>query len=477
MKVMKSFAERQSARPTFAVVLTAALLGLPGAALAQAASAQVPANFSHLAKTETPAVVAILTRQQIVEQAAPDSPFGEALRRFYGAPRQKEERMALGSGFVIDNQGDIVTANHVIDNATDIHVRFSDGTTEAARLVGADPDTDVAVLRVKPPKGMVVAHWGDSAKVEPGDWVVAIGSPFGLGGTVTVGVLSARSRNPITGRIGGLLQTDASINKGNSGGPLFDAEGEVIGVNDAIVSPSGGNIGIGFAVPSEIAQQVANELMKSGKVSRGFIGARIQDVTPGIAQALGLKADSGALIASVESGGPADHAGLKPGEVITKVDSQQISGSRDLVQAIASDKPGKTVDVTVASAGGQKSVEVKLGERPTPNEQTTTSSISKGADNSGQQGANRLGIEIAPYHGSRGGPGPDLSGLAVTAVVPGSTAAAGGLQRGDIIVSADGKSVSQPADLQKAWQSDQQKNKPTLLRVYRDGKYAYLAAG
>lgn len=478
MEFMRPFAG-QCKKSATAVAIVIALC-LPGVALGQTSSpsaSRTPANFSHLAKKETPAVVAILSQEQVQAQNAPNTPLGEMLRRFGGAPQQPQARMALGSGFVIDQKGDIVTANHVIANATDIHVKFPSGVTESAKVVGSDPATDIAVLRVKPLMGMAVVHWGNSSKVEPGDWVVAIGSPFGLGGTVTVGVLSARSRNPLTGRIGGLLQTDAAINKGNSGGPLFDAEGDVIGVNDAIISPSGGNIGIGFAVPSEIAEDVADELMKNGKVVRGYIGAEIQDVTKTLAKALGLQKTSGALIASVESGGPADQAGLKPGDVITKVGSHQILNSRDLVHIISSDKPGTNVNITAVTRSGKKSVNVKLGERPMPQKQAEAGRGNKASKPSSQQNGMRLGIEVAPYAGSQNEKGPRVSGLAVMHVAPGSPAAKNGLQRGDIIVSADGKSVKQPSALAHAWKNDRQANKPILLRIFRRGHYSYLAVG
>lgn len=491
MDIKRSFAEKASARATTTLILTGMLFCLPAAALSQTLNApsqssnanqsntQTPANFSNLAKKETPAVVAILSRQQVQTQNAPNTPLGQALRQFYGVPQQQEARVALGSGFVIDNKGDIVTANHVIAHSTDIHVKFPTGVTEPAKIVGSDPETDIAVLRVKPPKNMTVAHWGNSSKVEPGDWVVAIGSPFGLGGTVTVGVLSARSRNPLTGRIGGLLQTDAAINKGNSGGPLFDGEGNVIGVNDAILSPSGGNIGIGFAVPSETAEHVANELMKNGKVSRGYIGAQVQDINQPLAKALGLSTASGALIAEVQNGSPAAQAGLQPGEVITQVGSHQISNSRDLVRVISSDNPGKTVNITVASRNGQKSFQVTLAQRPGANQQTSNNNRNNGQNGqqNRQQNEHRLGIEVAPYNGSQSGHRPNVPGLAVLHVIPDSPAAANGLQQGDIIVSADGQTVDRPAALGRIWRNDRQQNQPLLLRIFRDAHYAYLAIG
>ncbi|MGN6470487.1 MAG: PDZ domain-containing protein, partial [Rhizobiaceae bacterium] len=358
-------------------------------------------------------------------------------------------------------------------HGSDIHVKFSDGTTEPAKIVGADPETDIAVLNVKPHEGMVVTRWGVSKSIEPGDWVVAIGSPFGLGGTVTVGVLSARSRNPMTGQIGGLLQTDASINKGNSGGPLFDEAGEVIGVNTAIVSPSGGNIGIGFAVPSDTAHRVADELIANGKVARGYIGAQIQDVTDKIAEALGMKKATGALVDSVTKGGPADDAGMKPGDVITSVGSEPIDGSQDLVRTIANSKPGDTADIKLVRAGDEKSVSVKLGQRPAPKDETATSSTKSQESN---PTPDKLGIEVTPYDGS-GANGPDVPGLIVAAVAPDGAAAEGGIKPGDLITSANGKPIRNATDLRDAWRSAQSSHKPVLLRVFRDGNYGFVTAG
>jgi serine protease Do len=452
--------------------LTAGILAAGTSAWSPQALAQPQSNFAALAKQQTPAVVAILSRQQVERQAVPGTSFGDMMRQFYGEPQQLEQ-LSLGSGFVIDNKGDIVTANHVIAHGSDIHVKFSDGTTEPAKIVGADPETDIAVLNVKPHEGMVVTRWGVSKSIEPGDWVVAIGSPFGLGGTVTVGVLSARSRNPMTGQIGGLLQTDASINKGNSGGPLFDEAGEVIGVNTAIVSPSGGNIGIGFAVPSDTAHRVADELIANGKVARGYIGAQIQDVTDKIAEALGMKKATGALVDSVTKGGPADDAGIKPGDVITSVGSEPIDGSQDLVRTIANSKPGDTADIKLARAGDEKSVSVKLGQRPSPKDETATSST-KGQESNPTP--DKLGIEVTPYDGS-GANGPDVPGLIVAAVAPDGAAAEGGIKPGDLITSANGKPIRNATDLRDAWRSAQSSHKPVLLRVFRDGNYGFVTAG
>src|SRR5690606_7248616 len=278
--------------PAFAGILAAlALLPLPVAAQ------QTPVDFTAIVKEKSPAVVAITTRQRAEEQeqqALPeDLPFREFFRRYFeerpGSPIPRRSRQALGSGFVISSDGHIITNNHVVENADEINVVFGQNSPVSARLVGRDPATDIAVLKVDPQPNMTVATWGDSDAAEPGSWAIAIGSPFGLGGTVTVGVVSARSRDIRSGPYDDYIQTDASINRGNSGGPLFNARGEVIGVNTAIFSPAGINIGIGFAVPSKTAQNVAEQLIRTGRVERGDVGLRLQDITPALADADGLQ--------------------------------------------------------------------------------------------------------------------------------------------------------------------------------------------
>jgi serine protease Do len=443
-----------------------------------AAAQQVPTDFTAIVKQKMPAVVAITTQQRVEEQeqaqSLPDDlPFREFFRRYYGEPsepRQRQPRQALGSGFVISSDGYIVTNNHVVEDAAEIHVVFGERNNVPAKLVGRDPATDIAVLKVDPPPNMAIATWGDSDAAEPGSWVIAIGSPFGLGGTVTVGVVSARSRDIQSGPYDDYIQTDASINRGNSGGPLFNARGEVIGVNTAIFSPSGVNIGIGFAVPSQTAQAVADQLIRTGSVERGYVGLRLQEITPALAQALGRQDHKGVLVASVEPGGPADSAGFRSGDVITLFDRKPVESGRDLSRAVAAMKPGTQAPVTVIRDGQPMDLTVTIGQRS--EEQTARSAAPDGADDK------RLGLALSPIpEAARAQLGlePGTSGVLIQRVEPNSPAAEAGLRQSDVIVSANNQPVSTPADVAKAWTDAQGQKRPVLLRVKREDQYLFVA--
>jgi len=457
----------------------AGVLSVLTLAASPVAAQQVPADFTTVVKEKMPAVVAITTKQRVEEQeqvqALPDDlPFREFFRRYYGEraePRRQQPRQALGSGFVISSDGHIITNNHVVEDAAEIHVVFGDRTNVPATLVGRDPATDIAVLKIDPRPNMAVAGWGDSDAAEPGSWVIAIGSPFGLGGTVTVGVVSARSRDIRSGPYDDYIQTDASINRGNSGGPLFNARGEVIGVNTAIFSPSGVNIGIGFAVPSNSARVVADQLIRTGRVERGYVGLRLQEITPAIAQALGRPDDKGVLVASVEPGGPADKAGFRSGDVITQFDGKPVESGRELSRAVAATKPGTQAPVTVVRDGKPQELTVTIGQRS--EEQTASSTAPDGADD-----GKRLGLALSPIpEAARGQLGlePGTSGVLIQRVDPNSPAAEAGLRQGDVIVSANNQPVSAPADVAKAWTDVQGQKRPILLRVKRDDQYLFVA--
>jgi serine protease Do len=447
----------------------ATTLMLSAGGLAPVTAQEIPNDFTAIVRQKIPAVVAIATRQFIEDQTTLNdflTPFGNR-----GAgPVQPQVREALGSGFVINPEGYIVTNNHVVAEAAEIHVVFSDKETSPARLVGRDPATDIAVLKVDPRPNMAATVWGDSDAVQPGAWTIAIGSPFGLGGSVTVGVLSARSRNIQAGPYDDFLQTDASVNQGNSGGPLFNARGEVIGVNTAIVSPSGGSIGIGFAVPSRTARTVVDQLIQTGRIERGFIGVRLQEVTPSIAEALGVPGTKGALVASVEPGGPAEKAGVKSGDVITRFNGKDIQSAHDLTLAVTSQKPGTNTTLTMNRGGTAREVALTVGQRN--DEEVETSAVPA------PQTGDRLGLSLSPIPEEARpqlGLQPGVSGVLVQEVAPNSLAAEHGLQAGDVIVSANNRNVTQPSDVEEEWARSRQQKKPVLFRVDRQGQSLFVA--
>ena len=463
-----------------ASVIGGALLLLASAVVTPSLAQHPPTDFTAIVKQKMPAVVAVTTRQRVEErqqhaQSTPDDQqLPEFFRRYFGersSPEQQQPRQGLGSGFVISTDGYVVTNNHVIEDADDIHVAFGENTPVPARLVGRDPATDVAVLKIDPQPNMAVTTWGNSDAAEPGSWVIAIGSPFGLGGTVTVGVVSARSRDIQSGPLDDYIQTDAAINLGNSGGPLFNARGEVIGVNTAIFSPVGANIGIGFAVPSRTAQSVAEQLIRTGRVERGYVGLRLQEMTPAIAQALGRPDDTGVLVASVEPGGPAEKAGIKTGDVITRIANQAVERPRDLSRAVAGLKPGTQARMTVVRGGNTQEITVAVGQRQ--EEQPTQTGAMQGP---GAADGKRLGLALAPIDETgRQRLGADTTGVLVQQVQPDSPAAANGIRAGDVIVAANNHDVTRPSDVAEEWTRAQLEKKPLLLRVKRDGHYVFVA--
>ena len=331
-----------------------------------------PESFAELAEKVTPAVVNISATQVVEDkkQAAPKPPPGSQLddmfEEFLKRHRQNGENHArrsssLGSGFVIDPSGVVVTNNHVIDGANEVEVIFTDGTKLKAEIVGKDSKVDIAVLRVKPAKPLAAVKFGDSDKMRVGDWVIAVGNPFALGGTVTAGIVSATRRNIESGPYDNYIQTDAAINKGNSGGPLFNLDGEVIGINTAILSPSGGSVGIGFATPAGTAGPVIEQLLKFGETRRGWLGVRIQDVDESIAQSLGLGKARGALVSGVDEKGPSAGAGFKPGDVIVSFDGKPVAKAHELPKIVATSPVGKPVDVVVVRDGKEMTKKVTLG--------------------------------------------------------------------------------------------------------------------
>ncbi|MGV1904556.1 Do family serine endopeptidase [Agrobacterium cavarae] len=345
-----------------------------GVAVPVGAMAQTngPASVADLAAPLLDAVVNISTSQSVKAEGKgptppriPDgSPFQEFFKDYFDnqKPESGEKVNSLGSGFVIDPAGYVVTNNHVIEGADDIEVIFPNGTKLKAKLVGTDTKTDLSVLKVEPKAPLKAVKFGDSRTMRIGDWVMAIGNPFGLGGSLTVGVVSARGRNINAGPYDNFIQTDAAINKGNSGGPLFNMKGEVIGINTAIISPSGGSIGIGFAVPTELAQNIVQQLIEFGETRRGWLGVRVQPVTDDIASSLGMDTAKGALISGVVKGGPVENGPIKPGDVVLNFDGKPIQEMRDLPRIVAESPVGKEVDVVVLRDGKEETVKVKLGQ-------------------------------------------------------------------------------------------------------------------
>ncbi|PWC33233.1 DegQ family serine endoprotease [Azospirillum sp. TSO35-2] len=387
--------------------------------------------------------------------------------------------MALGSGFVIDPSGLIVTNNHVVSDAAEIAVTLHDGTKLPATLVGSDGPTDLALLKVKTDKPLTSAHWGDSESVQVGDWVVAIGNPFGLGGSVTAGILSARARDIQQGPYDEYLQTDAAINRGNSGGPLYDIDGGVIGINTAIYSPTGGSVGIGFAIPSSLAKPIIDQLKDGGTVRRGWLGVQVQRVTPDIAESLGMTGTGGALVTSVSPDSPAATAGLRQGDIITGFNGAPVEQMRELPRMVAATRIGSTVPLSVLRGGQTQSVQVTLGELRNEPQQVAMSG-SSGTPRSAQPEETKtaLGLKLAPLT-----PGlretfsiaADIDGLVVTEVDQDSAASRRGLDLGDVIVEAGQEPVATPADLEsRIAQARQQGRKTLLMLVSRGGDLRYV---
>jgi serine protease Do len=431
--------------------------------------AQGPASVADLAEGLLGAVVNISTSQTVkggggpgavpMPQLPEGSPFQDFFDDFFknrpgedGGGGGSQKVQSLGSGFVVDaEKGIVVTNNHVIADADEIEVNFSDGSKLKAELVGTDSKTDIAVLKVDPKaKKLTAVKFGDSAKMRIGDWVMAVGNPFGLGGSVTVGIISARNRDINSGPYDDFIQTDAAINRGNSGGPLFNMYGEVVGINTAIISPTGGSIGIGFSIPSELAAGVVTQLAEFGETRRGWLGVRIQPVTDEIAESLGMKDAKGALVAGVMKGGPVDNGTILPGDVITKFDGKEVEEMRDLPRVVAESPVGKAVDVEIVRKGVEQTVKVTLGRL----EDGEKLAKAEDADQSAPDGSlaatvSVLGMTIGELNDdsrSKFEIGADVAGVVVTEVEPGSAAAERGILAGEVITEIAQETVSSPKD-------------------------------
>jgi len=450
--------------------------------------AGAPASFADLTEQLQPAVVNISTRQRItVETSNPfaGTPFGELFGNRQQGPTTREAQ-SLGSGFIVSADGFVVTNNHVISpdqraELEEVTVTLPDGTEYPAEVVGTDPASDLAVLKINRSEPFPFVRFGDSAQARVGDWVIAIGNPFGLGGTVTSGIVSSVLRN--TGQGGAFdrfIQTDASINRGNSGGPLFDMQGNVIGINNAIFSPSGGSVGIGFAIPAEIASPIVQQLISGEEILRGYLGVQIVPVNADFAEALGLEERRGEFIQSVQPGEPAERAGLQAGDVVVQVNNENVTPDQTLSYLVANIAPGTTVPVRILRDGAERTINVTVGRRPSEAE-LSQQQLFEGDDETPQEQAPQAGeglvqslgiqaVPITPQIARQLGVADTTTGLAITAVAPGSDAATKGLQRRFIIHSANGVDVTTVAALEEVLREVQSSGRTAvLLRVRAPG--------
>ncbi|MBV8919878.1 MAG: Do family serine endopeptidase [Bradyrhizobium sp.] len=472
--------------------LAVLLLGATAAVSPRAALARGPDGIADVAEKVIDAVVNISTSQTIeakgggegrgaVPQLPPGSPFEEFFEDFFknrrgpggkgGGELQPRKTNSLGSGFIVDPSGIVVTNNHVIADADEINVIMNDGTKIKAEIVGVDKKTDLAVLKFKPPKDLVAVKFGDSDKLRLGDWVIAIGNPFSLGGTVTAGIVSAKNRDISSGPYDSYIQTDAAINRGNSGGPLFNLEGEVIGVNTLIISPSGGSIGLGFAVPSKTVAGVVDQLRQFGELRRGWLGVRIQPVTDEIADSLSIKPARGALIAGVDDKGPAKPAGIEPGDVVVKFDGKDIKEPKDLSRIVADTAVGKEVEVIVIRKGEEQTLKVTLG-RLEDTEKAQPAAIKKDEPAEKPVTQKALGLDLASLSKdlrSKYKIKDSVKGVIVTGVDATSDAADKHLSAGDVIVEVAQEAVANAADIKKRIDTLKKDGKKTVLLLVSNG--------
>ena len=480
--------------------IAAAAIAIP--ALSTPTLARGPENIADVAEKVIDAVVNISTSQKVeargggsgggqqaVPQLPPGSPFEEFFEEFFKnrrgqggddqAPNRPPRRVnSLGSGFIVDAAGVVITNNHVIADADEITVILTDGTRLKAEVVGKDTKTDLAVLRVKPTKPLKAVKFGDSDKVRLGEWVIAIGNPFSLGGSVTAGIVSARNRDINSGPYDNYIQTDAAINRGNSGGPLFNLDGDVIGVNTAIISPSGGSIGIGFAVPSKVVQAVASSLQQFGEIRRGWLGVKIQQVTDEIAESLNIKPARGALIAGIDDKGPAKPAGIEAGDVIIKFDGKDIKEMRDLPRIVADTPVNKDVEVIIVRKGKEEKKTVKLGrlddEKPVKASATPAPADDKSVvqKSLGLQLSN-MSDELRKKYKIKDA----VKGVVITGVDASSVASDKRLTAGSTIVAIEQEQMTGAAEVQKKVDALKKAGKKTalLLVATAEGDMLFVA--
>lgn len=441
-----------------------------------------PTGFEELAAELMPSVVNIITANTVLQDGLPEVPPGSPLEdfnEFFGRDRDGFRREgALGSGFVISPDGYVVTNNHVIENADEIELVFSDETRRPARLIGTDPDTDIALLKVEGDEPFAYVDFGDSDQADVGSWVIAIGNPFGLGGSVSAGIVSARSRD-IGGAFDDFIQTDAAINQGNSGGPLFNMRGEVIGVNTAIYSRTGGSVGIGFSVPSNLANYIVGELREHGKVRRARLGVNIQPIDQTLAEASGLGRREGVMVTNVDDGSPAAAAGLRVGDIILEFDGKTVGDSRELTRTVAAASIGEPLEIEILRKKKRSTLEVVLEERKTKTEEDDSEEQALAMADA----SNALGVDLViinddlrrRYNIPRG-----VEGVVVDRVAPRGPAA-GKLQRGDVVIELDQETILDVEAARASISAAQSDGRPLLVHIRRQGRDVFygidLASG
>ncbi len=462
--------------------------------LAQPVMARGPENISDVAESVIDSVVTVSTKQSVdmrsgqMPQLPPGSPFEDFFEEFFknrrggengdNAPTPRRVN-SLGSGFIIDTAGIVVTNYHVIKDADEVDIVLNDGTSIKAELIGSDQKVDLALLRFAPPHPVKAVKFGDSDKLRLGEWVIAIGNPFSLGGTVTAGIVSQRNRDIQSGPYDDYIQTDAAINRGNSGGPLFNLNGEVIGVNTAIISPSGGSIGIGFAIPSKTVIPLVAQLRATGEVQRGWLGVRIQQVSDEIAESLSISPARGALIAGIDDKGPAKSAGIETGDVVVKFDGHDVKDTRELQRIVAETPVGKPVDVVVIRKGKEETKIVKIGKLDDGEKQAVLTKKDNGA---GEKPVVKkaLGLDLANLtddlrkkHKIK----DKVKGVLIIGVDPNSPAAEKRLQPGMVIAEVQQQAVSTTAELQQRLDKLRKDGKKAivLLVVSADGDPSFVA--
>jgi serine protease Do len=454
------------------------------------ATANPQAGFAPLVARVKPAVVQIATvsppgggdedqqqdqrdqqNRQFQQMPNLPGPFGDMFRHYFEQQQgggQMAEQRALGSGFIVDPAGYIVTNNHVVDGARQVSVTLTDGNKYKAKVIGRDAKTDLALLKIDAGHSLPYVAFGNSDNEQEGDWVIAVGNPFGLGGTVTAGIVSAHGRNINSGPYDDFIQIDAPINPGNSGGPLFNQSGQVVGIDTAIYSPSGGSVGIGFAIPSNVAKTIVAQLREHGKVTRGWLGIAMQPLTPALAKAVGLGDGKGVLVNSVTDGSPAAHGDIKQGDVITSFDGKPIKDPRDLAMAVAADEAGHTADVSVWRDNRSHALNVTI----------RTQDQTKVASASGNDGMKPVGMSLEPLTSDAREQlnlPPAANGVLVAQVTPGSDADESGVQAGDVIERVGGATVDTPDQVASAIHTAQHEKKPAVsMLVNRNGVSSFL---